>query len=687
MSSQWKHIRNTDQDPAAGRAGNQGLRIPNITNANQPPAAATNNGLMAYDTTNNTLEAVINGAWVSVGVAGAGDNTLDNAYDQGGAGSGRAITADSGAVAITVTNASNNAALSLVQNDVTNNPAALAFTNTGTGNDVTGTAGWSVSPAGVATFATANITTANITSMALGSVDGFTLAGDCTFTTSATTGQGLLIDGSSVTSGDALRVETDAATLTGGNIINCTVDGTSVFDVDEDGSITISGTAASDAITLTAGDISISNGTLNIAPNAGDAIDIANVAGSAAIDLNAAAASVAAGGIVDIDVSTGTAPIIACNASGTYTGDFVAIDTTTAVGAQGLVVTGAGTRTVSLIEITDTPEGAAANTIDLNITPAAGTTQVIDIDIAGTDDADILTFDFAAAYTGSAIVCTMANAVAGTAIELVGSGARTVSLIEITDTPAGANANTIDLNLTPAAGTAACIAIDVAGTDDAVILEMNFAAAYAGTALDVVADNVDPAFQGLVIEGDIAPSGAVTELGVTGIPAAGGHVLSASSSAQPAAANVGVCGRFLETGAARATSYAVQIDSTNNEALNVSTGRAHFAESTSSLASNAEGIAANYVQAAGAPNAITVAAVTDATGTTIPLADGLKLTIDLAAQTLQAGANTLNYAGGGAVGITLSTNPAANLGTAYAANGVIEVVYSAGATSWLCLSQ
>ena len=68
MSSQWKHIRNTDQDPAAGRAGNQGLRIPNITNANQPPAAATNNGLMAYDTTNNTLEAVINGAWVSVGV-------------------------------------------------------------------------------------------------------------------------------------------------------------------------------------------------------------------------------------------------------------------------------------------------------------------------------------------------------------------------------------------------------------------------------------------------------------------------------------------------------------------------------------------------------------------------------------------------------------------------------------------
>lgn len=670
------------------------LNLENITTTNLPAAATANEGSIAYDATTNTIKFSDGSSWANIGVAGS-TGTLDQAYDTGGAGAGAAITADSGAVAITVSNTSNNAGLTIAQNDSTNNPSAFTVTNAGSGADITapnytltnGAIAATSAAVTTATITTATITTANITSMTLGSVDGFTLSGDCTFTTSATTGQGLLIDGSSVTSGDALRVETDAATLTGGNIINCTVDGTSVFDVDEDGSITISGTAASDAITLTAGDISISNGTLNIAPNAGDAIDIANVAGSAAIDLNAAAASVAAGGIVDIDVSTGTAPIIACNASGTYTGDFVAIDTTTAVGAQGLVVTGAGTRTVSLIEITDTPEGAAANTIDLNITPAAGTTQVIDIDIAGTDDADILTFDFAAAYTGSAIVCTMANAVAGTAIELVGSGARTVSLIEITDTPAGANANTIDLNLTPAAGTVACIAIDVAGTDDAVILEMNFAAAYAGTALDVVADNVDPAFQGLVIEGDIAPSGAVTELGVTGIPAAGGHVLLASSSAQPAAANVGVCGRFLETGAAQATSYAVQIDSTNNEALNVSTGRAHFAESTSSLASNAEGIAANYVQAAGAPNAITVAAVTDATGTTIPLADGLKLTIDLAAQTLQAGANTLNYAGGGAVAITLSTNPAANLGTAYAANGVIEVVYSAGATSWLCLSQ
>lgn len=63
-------------------------------------------------------------------------NTLDQAYDEGGAGSGRSITADSGAVEITVSDTSNNAALSLIQNDTTNNPNTLAMTNAGTGKPI-----------------------------------------------------------------------------------------------------------------------------------------------------------------------------------------------------------------------------------------------------------------------------------------------------------------------------------------------------------------------------------------------------------------------------------------------------------------------------------------------------------------------------------------------------------------------
>ncbi|KKN56834.1 hypothetical protein LCGC14_0568160 [marine sediment metagenome] len=61
-----------------------------------------------------------------------GGNTLDQAYDQGGVGAGRAITADSGAVTITIPDTSNNVALEIINNDVTNNPQTMTITNAGT---------------------------------------------------------------------------------------------------------------------------------------------------------------------------------------------------------------------------------------------------------------------------------------------------------------------------------------------------------------------------------------------------------------------------------------------------------------------------------------------------------------------------------------------------------------------------
>jgi hypothetical protein len=51
-------------------------------------------------------------------IGDAGGNTLDEAYDQGGAGSGRAITADIGPVQITVPDATADEALHLEQNDL-----------------------------------------------------------------------------------------------------------------------------------------------------------------------------------------------------------------------------------------------------------------------------------------------------------------------------------------------------------------------------------------------------------------------------------------------------------------------------------------------------------------------------------------------------------------------------------------
>jgi hypothetical protein len=66
-------------------------------------------------------------------------NTLDQAYDEGGAGAGRAITGDAGAVTITVPDTSSNAGLEITQNDVTNNPDGMTVTNVGTGNGISAT--------------------------------------------------------------------------------------------------------------------------------------------------------------------------------------------------------------------------------------------------------------------------------------------------------------------------------------------------------------------------------------------------------------------------------------------------------------------------------------------------------------------------------------------------------------------
>ena len=71
---------------------------------------------------------------ILTGGGGAGGNTLDQAYDQGGAGLGRTIDADSGSVLITVSNTDNNPVLELTQNDTTNNPQTLIIANTGSGD-------------------------------------------------------------------------------------------------------------------------------------------------------------------------------------------------------------------------------------------------------------------------------------------------------------------------------------------------------------------------------------------------------------------------------------------------------------------------------------------------------------------------------------------------------------------------
>ena len=151
MTILWKKIRGLSEDPSDGPFDVEGVKIPNIADANEVTPAAAFNGLIWYDSTNHVFQGVANGAEVTLRTAAAaGDNTLDAAYDEGGAGAGRAIDVDSGAVQFIVSDTDNNGVLELTQNDTTNNPDVLTFSNAGTGADITAD-NWSVSKAGLIT--------------------------------------------------------------------------------------------------------------------------------------------------------------------------------------------------------------------------------------------------------------------------------------------------------------------------------------------------------------------------------------------------------------------------------------------------------------------------------------------------------------------------------------------------------
>lgn len=108
-----------------------------------PSPLTTKGDLYGYDTDNNRIPVGTDSHVLTADSAQAlgvkwaaapgSPNTLDQAYDQGGAGAGRTIIADSGTVRVQTGATSNNAALTLVQNDAINNPNALVVENNGSG--------------------------------------------------------------------------------------------------------------------------------------------------------------------------------------------------------------------------------------------------------------------------------------------------------------------------------------------------------------------------------------------------------------------------------------------------------------------------------------------------------------------------------------------------------------------------
>ncbi len=92
----------------------------------------------------------------------------------------------------------------------------------------------------------------------------------------------------------------------------------------------------------------------------------------------------------------------------------------------------------------------------------------------------------------------------------------------------------------------------------------------------------------------------------------------------------------------------------------------------------------NYISAETGANNALVASLTDASGASVTVAAGLRITLQLG-HTLQAGANSLNLNGAGVASIKSHLDGTTDIAAGYAATGVIELFYNG--TAWLDMSQ
>jgi hypothetical protein len=437
-------------------------------------------GVLRFSDANNALE-YWNGSAIVQLTSGTGDNTLDNAYDQGGAGAGSKVDVDSGVIEFEVDAQSNNGGL-FIDCDDTNNLSVLLIETVGTatthialdidgqatGRDIEGTgAAWHVNGDGSANFngaltmaSTLDVQGGNITlqndEYIGNSTDTEIIFGSDTEDFSIDFQNNALALSSS--SGVVTVGWGDLDAFTGLNTIAMDAAASSI-SLASDGNgddLTIQVTGATDSSVVIA-----SSGT------EADAMQITASAGG--IDISATGAAtqdidiVNTGGSVNIEGTEGVADAIVLNASTAAGGIDITsnadIDiTTTGASGEDITITNSG----GSVTITATENDAAAITIattggggtseSINIQNDQGTgTDAIDIDAtAGGIDVD----------AADDISLNIATTGAGEDLTLSVTGAQNSSIILDSD---GTGSDAISLQ---ADGTGGGIDID---TDDGAI--------------------------------------------------------------------------------------------------------------------------------------------------------------------------------------------------------------------------
>ena len=435
-------------------------------------------GMLYYDATADQL-IFYNGSSTWVTLAESESGTLDEAYN-----AGNGITVDGSAVTLTVTDAANNAALVIAQNDATNDIDAVQINSAADDAAAVGlqfacTAGFDVQ----GTSDTWNISIAGV-------FNGESLTG-------LTNGQGIVFDtDAEIQFGDASE---DVAMAFSSNTVTWATDtgvdsmafgvvddlegvGTIVFDAAAC-SITVTSDAGAEDLTISqAGSVDASL-VLSSAGTGADAIDIETSAGGISI--------ASTGGDTVIDATDKSIKLDCGEAAAAdgivlvTTGADSGIDITSLADID-ITTTGAAGEDISLTNtggsIILTATEAAADAIVLNASTAVG-----GIDITSNADIDITTTgaageDISITNTGGSVIITATENDAG-AIQLVTNGGVSEEL-NLTATQSTAE-TAIDLNATAGGinlDAAAAKNVDIAGGQVLLSSKDNAASAIALTA-------------------------------------------------------------------------------------------------------------------------------------------------------------------------------------------------------------
>jgi hypothetical protein len=171
-----------------------------------------------------------------------------------------------------------------------------------------------VTTAGSGILLTSSMTTAGAAAGAAGALT--------VIAASATTGTVLSVTADAITTGDMLYLDAGGGTMTAGSgfFINCNDDNASVFTVSSDGRVVIAGTASgTNAIAVTAGDITLSSGSIALTDTNADQFAI-NYDGSNSfgvdVDSDGSTTLTTTGTNADLELVSGTAGDITLDSTG-----------------------------------------------------------------------------------------------------------------------------------------------------------------------------------------------------------------------------------------------------------------------------------------------------------------------------------------------------------------------------------